>query len=87
MRKQKQISKKDRLQNCIITFISLLLATILSYMMHILGGYTNNVGIIYMMAVVVISRYSNGYIPGVIASFISVICVNYVFTYPFMAFN
>lgn len=51
------------------------------------GGYTNNVGIIYMMAVVVISRYSSGYIPGVIASFISVICVNYVFTYPFMAFN
>ncbi|HBG10785.1 MAG TPA: sensor histidine kinase, partial [Clostridium sp.] len=87
MNKHKKLSKKDHLRNFVITFISLLFATILSYMMHILGGYTNNVGIIYMMAVVIISRFSSGYIPGVIASFISVICVNYVFTYPFMAFN
>jgi len=87
MNKHKKLSKKELLRNFVVTFISLLFATILSYMMHILGGYTNNVGIIYMMAVVIISRYSSGYIPGVIASFISVICVNYVFTYPFMAFN
>ncbi|GLC78938.1 hypothetical protein LBYZC6_10520 [Lacrimispora brassicae] len=87
MNKHQKLSRKDVLRNFLITFISLLLATALSYMMHILGGYTNNVGIIYMMAVVLISRYSTGYIPGVIASFISVICVNFVFTYPFMAFN
>ncbi|WP_313155157.1 sensor histidine kinase [Lacrimispora sp.] len=87
MKRQKIITKKDLLRNFIVTFICLLFATILSYMMHILGGYTNNVGIIYMMAVVLISRYSSGYIPGVIASIISVICVNFVFTYPYMAFN
>ena len=87
MNKQKIISKRDLLRNFIVTFFCLFLATILSYMMHILGGYTNNVGIIYMMAVVLISRYSSGYIPGVVASFISVICVNFVFTYPYLAFN
>ncbi len=87
MKKQKKITKKDLVRNIIVTFVCLLFATVLSYMMHLLGGYTNNVGIIYMMAVVLISRYSSGYIPGVIASFISVICVNFVFTYPYMAFN
>ncbi|ADL06730.1 sensor histidine kinase [Lacrimispora saccharolytica] len=87
MKMHQILSKRDLLRNFLITFHSLLVATILSYMMHILGGYTNNVGIIYMMAVVLVSRYSTGYVPGVIASFISVICVNFVFTYPYMAFN
>ncbi|WP_077612795.1 sensor histidine kinase [Clostridium sp. Marseille-P2415] len=87
MEKHRKMSKKELLRNIIITLTCLLLATIGSYMMLFLGGYTNNVGIVYMMAVVLISRYSNGYVPGVIASFISVICVNFVFTYPYMAFN
>lgn len=87
MKKQKYISKRDLLRNVIITFLCLLIATILSYMMHIASGNTNNVGIIYVMAVVLISRYSTGYIPGVVAAFISVICVNFVFTYPYMAFD
>ncbi|WP_333646777.1 sensor histidine kinase [Lacrimispora sp.] len=80
-------SRKELLRNILITLICLLFATVMSYMMLLLGGFTNNVGIVYVMAVVLISRYSNGYIPGVIASFISVLCVNFAFTYPFMAFN
>lgn len=78
---------KEFLRNAIITCLCLLLATVISYMLLILGGHTNNVGIVYMMAIVLISRNSNGYLPGVIASFISVICVNYVFTYPYMEFD
>ncbi|MGC6177840.1 sensor histidine kinase [Lacrimispora sp. 38-1] len=84
---KKTMSKKELLWNILITFLALTGATIVSYLLVFVGGHTSNVSIVYMMAVVLISRYSNGYIPGVIASFISVICVNLVFTYPFMHLN
>ena len=78
------MSKKELLWNILVTLLSLTGATIVSYLLVFVGGHTANVSIVYMMAVVLISRFSNGYIPGVVASFISVICVNLVFTYPFM---
>jgi len=84
---KKTMSKKELLWNILITFLALTGATIVSYLLVFVGGHTSNVSIVYIMAVVLISRYSNGYIPGVIASFISVLCVNLVFTYPFMHLN
>lgn len=87
MRTHKKMSKKELLRNILLTLICLLLATAISFVMLFLGGNTNNVATLYMLAIVLISRYSTGYVPGVISSFISVICINYVFTYPYMAFN
>jgi len=84
---KKTMSKKELVWNILVTILALTGATIVSYLLVFVGGHTANVSIVYMMAVVLISRFSNGYIPGVIASFISVICVNLVFTYPFMHLN
>ena len=42
---------------------------------------------IYVLAVLMISRFTNGYLFGLIAAILGVIGVNYVFTYPYMAFN
>ena len=78
------LSGKDLLRNVLITFFFLLLATVISYVMLFIAGYTGKVEIVYMMAVVLISRMSNGYLPGVIASFLSVIFLGYGFTYPFL---
>lgn len=52
--------------------------------------YTNNVTnitIIYMLAVVLTARYTDGYLSGIIASFVGVIFVNFVFTYPYLELN
>ncbi len=79
---KKSLSRNELVWNILVTILALTGATIVAYILVFVGGHTANVSIVYMMAVVLISRFSNGYIPGVIASFISVICVNLVFTYP-----
>ena len=43
--------------------------------------------IVIVLAVVIISRFTEGYFWGVFSSLFGVICVNFVFTYPFWAFN
>lgn len=87
MEQSNKMTKKELVWNICITFAYLSGATAISCLLFFVAGDTANVGIVYMMAVVFISRFSNGYVPGVIASFISVICVNLIFTYPFMHLN
>lgn len=76
--------KNMMIKDIVFTSLYLIGATSISTVLLSLNGRTTNVGIIYMMAVFLTARHTSGYIPGVIASFISVICVNYVFTYPYM---
>lgn len=45
------------------------------------------VGVLFVLAVACVSRWTEGYFWGVFASFFGVICVNYVFTYPYWEFN
>ena len=48
------------------------------------GGF---VSMIFVLMVVLAARLTTGYAYGVAASFVSVVCVNYVFTYPYWEFN
>ena len=45
------------------------------------------VGFLFVLAVVFVSRWTEGYFWGIFASFFGVVCVNYVFTYPYWEFN
>lgn len=81
------MSRKTLWMNILFTSLILAAATILAYLFFYLGKNTTSVAIIYILAVVFISRYTEGYIPGIISSFVGVIFVNYIFTYPFMKFN
>ena len=42
---------------------------------------------VFILAVSVIARFTSGYIYGIAASLVSVVCVNYMFTYPYWEFN
>ena len=42
---------------------------------------------IFVLGVAVISRLCSGYLCGIIASVLGVVCVNYMFTYPFFVFD
>ena len=42
---------------------------------------------LFILAVALIARFTTGYVCGIIASAVSVVCVNYLFTYPFLEFN
>ena len=43
--------------------------------------------LLFVLAVSCISRWTEGYFWGILSSFFGVVCVNYVFTYPYWAFN
>jgi len=45
------------------------------------------VALIFELAVVLVSRFTNGYLYGLLASLGGVVCVNYIFTYPYFEFN
>ena len=47
---------------------------------------TGYVSMIFILAVFMTSRYTDGYVYGILASFLGVLGVNYVFTYPYMEF-
>lgn len=42
---------------------------------------------IFVLTVLLISRFTTGYLFGLVASLLSVACVNYIFTYPYMALD
>ena len=46
---------------------------------------STHVPLIYVLAVLMISRFTEGYLYGVFAAVAAVVCVNYIFTYPYFA--
>ena len=73
--------------DCLITLIMLLVATLLSALVHEMNGSDSNVISIYILAVLVVSLSTEGYVYGILASVLGVLVVNYLFTYPYMALN
>lgn len=81
------MAKKTLLRNIVITVGYLAIATVISTIFFISTRNTTNIAIFYMLATMMIARQTDGYVPGIVASLVSVICINFIFTYPFMAFN
>ena len=62
-------------------------ATSLCWFMRILDSSGEFATLIYVMAVLLVSRLTNGFLYGLIASILGVIAVNFLFTYPYREFN
>lgn len=60
----------------------LVLATISSFLYVKISNNTNNVAICYILAVVLISRLTNGYFWGILSALLGIIGGNFFFTYP-----
>lgn len=76
------------LKNTLITIVLMGIATLFSLALFYTSDYYEpNIALIYILALIIIGRYTTGYIPGIVASVVGVICVNYFFTYPFFALN
>ncbi len=74
-------------KNMVITLGLLLLATVVAYFYDQLTPQTMNIMMFYTLALLLISRTTDGYLPGILAAMISVVCVNYLFTYPYWKIN
>ena len=64
------------------------MATIISFVLFYTPNFSPSViAPIYILGLILIGTYTIGYLPGIIASVISVICINFLFTYPYFQLN
>ncbi len=85
--KKPRMDSKTLMRNTLTAIIFLVIATVFAGIFYMLSPNSANVAIIYMLAVILIARNTEGYVPGIVAAVISVVCVNFVFTYPYMELN
>ncbi len=76
-------SRKDAVK----TMGMMVFATLLSFVLQKLGIGDQNIIMAYILSVLVISRVTEGYAYGVIASVFSVLIFNFFFTEPYFTFN
>jgi len=69
------------------TVIILTVATLLSYAVQKMNLMNQNIILIYNLAVLLISRVTEGYFYGIVASVISVLAFNFFFTEPYYTFD
>lgn len=74
-------------KNILITIGMLSLATIFCFVLEefTLPESRTHVPLVYVLAVLLIARFTEGYFYGVVSSVAAVVCVNYIFTYPYFA--
>ena len=65
----------------------LVLATVLSFGLRAVNIGDQNVIMVYILSVLVVSRITQGYLSGIIASVLSVLLFNFFFTDPLYTFN
>lgn len=73
--------------NIAITVLLNVLATVLSLLVQHLGFTEVNFVVIYILSVLVTSRYTKGYFYGIAASIISMLSFNFFFTDPLYSFS
>ena len=76
------------LQSFLILLAGLTVATLFAFLFfYYVPENSGNIALIYILVLIIIVRYSDGYLPGLIFSIVAVICVNYLFTYPYFELN
>lgn len=82
------VHMSSTLKNIIITCSGLAAATAFAFLFSSFVPENNgNIALIYILALVIIIRFTDGYLPGIVSSVVSVVCVNYLFTYPYYELN
>ncbi len=74
-------------KNIVVMLIVMLASTATAAAIFHFSQNSTSVGIIYVLAVLLVARFTDGYVPGIIVGVFGVVCVNYVFTYPYMKLN
>lgn len=63
-------------------------ATVISSLYHRLNPLgSTNIGLIYILTIILISYHTDKYRYGILAAIISVFCINFLYTFPFHEFN
>lgn len=74
-------------QDGVTLVVLMVVALDISLLLQPIGADANHASLIYVLAVFLVSRFTNGYLYGTLASILSVVIVNYVFFYPYFSFG
>lgn len=79
---------KRHILSVFVSVFFMAIAVTASFLYHrIVPEQTTNIALIFILALVLISRWTVGYLYGTICSLIAIIFINYVFTYPYFEVN
>jgi len=82
------LQKNKTFKNVLILLLTLGATIGLAVLLSFANDDNNPFAIaIFIMAVVIVARWTDGYIWGIIAAFIGTLCVRYMFTYPYWTFS
>ena len=83
----KRQSRGQLLRDAGITFCILAIAAAVCTVLTHMGDSDSAVPMVFVLAVLLIARLTDGFLFSLVATVVSVISVNYAFTYPYFAFN
>lgn len=76
------------LRDVLLTALILIIATITAFWFFVtVPENSANIALVYITALVLTARFTQGYLYGIAASVVSVIGINYLFTYPYFQVN
>lgn len=78
------LSLHDAVITCFILLAAAVLCILLQQVSDSSVGFASPV---FVLAVLLVSRFTTGYFFGIAASILGVVCVNFIFTYPYWAVN
>ena len=62
-------------------------AVAVTFIFRVINGMEGYTSPVFVLTVLLVSRFTDGYIYGLAASVLGVLCVNYFLTYPYMELN
>lgn len=74
-------------KNCLVTAAIFAIAAGFCFLLQRVASTDTHVPLIFVLAVLFISRCTEGYVYGIVASLLAVVGVNFVFTYPYFKFD
>lgn len=77
------VSRRDFL----VTAAILLSTVLLCFVLRLAGSIGGFASPVFVLAVLLVSRLTSGYLYGLVSVVLGVVCVNFIFTYPYWAFN
>lgn len=82
-----QGKRSSILKNSLITAVILSCVTLFCLLLQQFSTTDTHVPLLFVLAVLFVSRFTDGYVYGIVASMIAVVGVNCVFTYPYFEIN
>ncbi len=81
------LRKKPTAEGWWTTIMILIISTFVAYALFELAAGVANIALVYILALIAVAQFTDGFYYGLFSSLVGVICVNFWFTYPYWSLN